>query len=113
MIDLNGRILVDCSLFSIKKLLQIKPLFKYNSKVNSESVDILANYVASSFLWFKCYGTLYARGNTKKNPVTKPQKTIKFHKAKIQGHHDETINAKSSAKKMKLDNTEETFFYGL
>jgi hypothetical protein len=68
------------------QLIAREPLrFKYNSKVNSESVDILANYVASSFLWFKCYGTLCARGNTKKNPVTKPQKTIKFHKAKIQG----------------------------
>jgi hypothetical protein len=42
------------------------PVFQYNSKVTSESHDILANYVASSVLWHKCYGTLRPRGNTKK-----------------------------------------------
>ena len=42
------------------------PVFWYNSKVTSESHDILANYVASSVSWHKCYGTLRPRGNTKK-----------------------------------------------
>ena len=42
------------------------PVFRYNSKVTSESHDILANYVASSVSWHKCYGTLRPRGNTKK-----------------------------------------------
>jgi hypothetical protein len=42
------------------------PVFQYNSKVTSESHDILANYVASSVSWHKCYGTLRPRGNTKK-----------------------------------------------
>jgi hypothetical protein len=28
--------------------------------------------------WFKCYGTLHARGNTKKEAITKPQKVTKF-----------------------------------
>jgi hypothetical protein len=42
------------------------PVYQYNSKVTSESHDILANYVASSFQWHKCYGTLRPRGNTKK-----------------------------------------------
>jgi hypothetical protein len=38
-------------------------------------------------------------------------RTLRTHvpKAKIQGHHDKTIKEKSSAKKIKLDNTEETF----
>jgi hypothetical protein len=38
----------------------------HNSKVTSESHDILASYVASSVSWHKCYGTLRPRGNTKK-----------------------------------------------
>ena len=42
------------------------PVNQYNSKVTSESHDILANYVASSVSWHKCYGTLRPRGNTKK-----------------------------------------------
>jgi hypothetical protein len=42
------------------------PVYQYNSKVTSESHDILANYVASSVSWHKCYGTLRPRGNTKK-----------------------------------------------
>jgi hypothetical protein len=62
----------------IKKISQIKPLFKYNSKVNSESADILANYFASSFQGYKCYGTLHARGNTKKDTITKPQNPFNF-----------------------------------
>jgi hypothetical protein len=65
----------------IKKISQIKPSYKYNSKVNSESVDILANYVASSVQWHKCYGTLRARGNTKKASTTKPQKSSQLHES--------------------------------
>jgi hypothetical protein len=42
------------------------PVFQYNSKVTSESHDILANYVASSVSWHKCYGTSRPTGNTKK-----------------------------------------------
>jgi hypothetical protein len=42
------------------------PVYQYNSRVTSESHDILANYVASSFTWHKCYETLRPRGNTKK-----------------------------------------------
>jgi hypothetical protein len=42
------------------------PVYQYNSKVTSESHDILANYIASSVQWHKCYGTLRPRGNTKK-----------------------------------------------
>jgi hypothetical protein len=42
------------------------PVCRYNSKVSTESHDILANYVASSVQWHKCYGTLRPRGNTKK-----------------------------------------------
>ena len=40
--------------------------YQYNSRVTSESHDILANYVVSSFTWHKCFGTLRPRGNTKK-----------------------------------------------
>ena len=49
-----------------RKISQVMPVFRYNSKVTSESHDILANYVASSVSWHKCYGTLRPRGNTKK-----------------------------------------------
>jgi len=42
------------------------PVFKYNSSVSTQSHDILANYVASSVQWYKCFGTLRPRGNTKK-----------------------------------------------
>ena len=42
------------------------PVYQYNSKVTSESHDILANYVASQFQWHRCYGTLRPRGNSKK-----------------------------------------------
>jgi hypothetical protein len=51
---------------SSRKISHIVPLYQYNSRVTSESHDILANYVASSFTWHKCYGTLRPRGNTKK-----------------------------------------------
>jgi hypothetical protein len=49
-----------------RKISHIMPVYQYNSKVTSESHDILANYVASSVSWHKCYGTLRPRGNTKK-----------------------------------------------
>ena len=42
------------------------PVYKYNSHVSTQSHDILANYVESSVQWYKCYGTLRPRGNTKK-----------------------------------------------
>jgi hypothetical protein len=63
----------------VKKISQIKPLYNYNSKVNSETDDILANYVASSFQWHKCYGKIHARGNTKKDSATHAQKSSQFH----------------------------------
>ncbi len=42
------------------------PVFQYNASVCSQSYDILAKYVASSVQWYKCFGTLRPRGNTKK-----------------------------------------------
>jgi len=51
---------------SSRKISQIMPVFKYNSSVSTQSHDILANYVASSVQWYKCFGTLRPRGNTKK-----------------------------------------------
>ena len=42
-------------------------MFAYNSSISTQSHDILANYVASSVQWYKLYGTLRPRGNTKKN----------------------------------------------
>jgi hypothetical protein len=53
------------------------PVYQYNSRVTSESHDILANLAASSFTWHKCYGTLRPRGNTKKpkSPEEKFAKT--------------------------------------
>jgi predicted nucleic acid-binding Zn ribbon protein len=37
------------------------PVFQYNSSACSQSYDILANYVASSVQWYKCFGTLRPR----------------------------------------------------
>jgi hypothetical protein len=51
---------------SPRKISQILLVFKYNSSVSTQSHDILANYVASSVQWHKCFGTLRPRGNTKK-----------------------------------------------
>jgi hypothetical protein len=51
---------------SPRKISQILPVFKYNSSASTQSHDILANYVASSVQWYKCFGTLRPRGNTKK-----------------------------------------------
>jgi len=42
------------------------PVYWHNSKVTSESHDMLANYIASLVQWHKCSGTLRPRGNTKK-----------------------------------------------
>jgi len=51
---------------SSRKISHVMPVYQYNSRVTSESHDILVNYVASSFTWHKCYGALRPRGNTKK-----------------------------------------------
>jgi outer membrane murein-binding lipoprotein Lpp len=59
-------IVVKFDFVSPRKISQILPVFKYNSSVSTQSHDILANYVASSVQWHKCYGTLRPRGNTKK-----------------------------------------------
>ena len=59
-------IVATFDLVSPRKISQILPVFQYNSSVSTQSHDILANYVASSVQWYKCYGTLRPRGNTKK-----------------------------------------------
>ena len=59
-------IVATFDLVSPRKISQILPVFQYNSSVSSQSHDILANYVASSVQWYKHYGTLRPRGNTKK-----------------------------------------------
>jgi len=41
---------------------------RYPLMILLESHDILANYVASSFQWHKCYGTLRPRGKKPKSP---------------------------------------------
>jgi hypothetical protein len=51
---------------SPRKISQILPVFKYKSSVSTQNHDILANYVASSVQWHKCFGLLRPRGNTKK-----------------------------------------------
>jgi len=51
---------------SPRKISQILPVFKYKSSVSTQNHDILANYVASSVQWHKCFGTLRPRGNTMK-----------------------------------------------
>mgnify|MGYP006955073843 CR=1 FL=1 len=59
-------IVATFDLVSPRKISQILPVFAYNSSVSTQSHDILANYVASSVQWYKHYGTLRPRGNTKK-----------------------------------------------
>ena len=59
-------IVATFDLVSPRKISQILPVFAYNSSISTQSHDILANYVASSVQWYKCYGTLRPRGNTKK-----------------------------------------------
>jgi hypothetical protein len=59
-------IVATFDLVSPRKISQILPVFQYNSSISNQSHDILANYVASSVQWYKCYGTLRPRGNTKK-----------------------------------------------
>jgi hypothetical protein len=49
-----------------RKISKILSVFKYNSSVSTQSHDTLANFVASSVQWYKCFGTLRPRGNTKK-----------------------------------------------
>jgi hypothetical protein len=61
-----------------RKISLIKPLYKYNSKVNSESAVIPVNSAVSAFQWHKC-GTLCARGNTKKDSTTKAHKSSRFY----------------------------------
>jgi hypothetical protein len=51
---------------SSRKILQIMAVFQYNSSVSTQSHDIMAIHVASSVQWYKCFGTLRPRGNTKK-----------------------------------------------
>jgi hypothetical protein len=58
-----------------QKISPVMPVYRYNFKVTSESHDILANYVASSVQWHKCYGTLRPRGNAKK-PKTPDEMTV-------------------------------------
>jgi hypothetical protein len=59
-------IVATFDLVSPRKISQILPVFQYNSSISIQSHDILANYVASSVQWYKCYGTFRPRGNTKK-----------------------------------------------
>jgi hypothetical protein len=72
---------------SSRKISQIMPVFKYSSSVSTQSHDILANYVASSVQWYKCFGTLRPRGNTKK-PKT-PDEMIARSKLKDSDYSDD------------------------
>jgi hypothetical protein len=72
---------------SPRKISQILPVFKYNFSVSTQSHDILANYVASSVQWLKCYGTFRLRGNTKK-PKT-PDKMISKTQLKDSDYSDD------------------------
>jgi len=62
-------------------------MFQYSSSVSTQSYDILANYVASSVQWHKCFGTLRPRGNTKK-PKT-PDEMIARSKLKDSDYSDD------------------------
>jgi len=72
---------------SSRKISQIMPVLKDNSSVSTQSHDILANYVASSAQWHKCFGTLRPRGNTKK-PKT-PDEMIARSKLKDSDYSDD------------------------
>ncbi len=47
------------------------------------------NYVATSFNWHKCYGTLHVRGNSKKDSAMKAQKSSQFHESSDSDDSDE------------------------
>jgi hypothetical protein len=63
------------------------PVFKYNSSVSRQNHDILANFLACSVQWYKCFGTLRPRGNTKK-PKT-PEEMIARSKLKDSDYSDD------------------------
>jgi hypothetical protein len=64
-------------------------VFKYNSSVSTQSHDILANYVASSVQWYKCFGTLKPRGKTKK--LKTPDEMIARSKLKDSNYSDDGL----------------------
>ena len=113
---------------SPRKISQILPVFKYNSSVSTQSHDILANYVASSVQWHKCYGTLRPRGNTKKpktpdemisrtqlkdsnysddgSDVTVSDRSLRCHRPKPEKHQMTSRQDSASAKRLKNESFE-------
>ena len=91
-------IVATFDLVSPRKISQILPVFAYNSSISTQSHDILANYVASSVQWYKCYGTLRPRGNTKKYKT--PDEMISKTQLKDSDYSDDgsdfTVGDKSS-----------------
>jgi len=90
---------------SPRKISQILPVFKYNSSVSTQSHDILANYVASSVQWHKCYGTLRPRGNTKK-PKT-PDEMISRTQLKDSDYSDDGSDVTVSDRSLRRHKTQE------
>jgi hypothetical protein len=116
---------------SPRKISPIMPVFKYNSSVSTQSHDILANYVASSVQWHKCYGTLRLRGSTKKpktpdemisrmqlkdsdysddgSDVTFSNRSLRYHRKlepKQEKHQMTSKQDSASAKRLKNDSFE-------
>jgi outer membrane murein-binding lipoprotein Lpp len=109
----------------LRKISQILLVFKYNSSVSTQSHDILANYVASSAQWHKCYGTLRPRGNTKKpktpdemvsrmqlkdsdysddgSDIIVSNRSLRCHRPKPEKHQMTSRQDYSSAKRLKND----------
>jgi hypothetical protein len=68
-------------------------VYRFNSKVTSESYDILANYVPSLVQWHKCYETLRPRGNSKK-PKTPDEMIAKDRLCDSSFSDDESITVR-------------------
>jgi hypothetical protein len=98
-------ILTKFDFVSPRKISQILPVFKYNSSVNTQSHDILANYVASSVQWYKCFGTLRPRGNTKK-PKT-PDEMITKMQLKDSDYSDDGSDVTVSNRSLRRHKTQE------
>jgi hypothetical protein len=81
-------------------------VFKYNSNVSTQSHEILANYVISSVQWYKCFGTLRPRGNTKK-PKT-PEKMIARSKLKDSDCSDDGSDAFFSDRSLRCHKKQDT-----
>jgi hypothetical protein len=66
--------LIEDNGLSNGKLSRVKLAFTYSDKKINQTVEVMANYVASGVQWYTSYGTMHYRGNVTKNKVAKGKK---------------------------------------